>query len=153
MAYYLDMSPCEEVSAEPWCLAVGWLARGRDYLRGDVDEAFFKRLCELLIEPWSFAVTMGVHPCEFCRFSGGFNVASNGDLKFHAVASGLLFVPSGSNVFVAPTNIAHYVDAHEYCPPEEFCRAVMECPAMNSMPYKRAILATPVKGLMRAGRG
>ena len=146
MAHYADLSVCEYVGAEPGspCLAIGWLDPAHEYSRGDVSAEFFECLCELLVEPWSFVATAGVHRCGFCRFSGG-GSATYKRHRISGLGSGMLFVPNGSTVYVAPTSIAHYIDAHGYCPPPEFQRAVMECPEMRSLAYMRALLATPAR--------
>lgn len=146
MAYYPDLSLCEYVNAEPGspCLAVGWLDAGHAFAQGDVSREFFERLCALLADPWTFAVFAGVQRCEFCRFSGG-GIANFGSYQVSAVGSGLLFIPSGPTIYISPTNIAHYIDAHGYSPPEDFQRSVLECPEMRSMEYKKALLATPAR--------
>jgi hypothetical protein len=40
--------------------------------------------------------------------------------------------------------IVHYMNAHGYLPPSEFCDAVMACPPMQSMPYLKALRAAGV---------
>lgn len=50
-----------------------------------------------------------------------------------------LFVPGAAALYVAPSLILHYMDAHEYAPPAAFCQAVLQCPPMRSMAYLRAI--------------
>ena len=52
-----------------------------------------------------------------------------------------LFVPGETCLYAAPSLVAHYVDAHEYRPPEAFLRAVRACPPMKSMAYLKAIRA------------
>ncbi|NNB86422.1 hypothetical protein HJC10_33875 [Corallococcus exiguus] len=44
-------------------------------------------------------------------------------------------------MFIAPTMIVHYIDAHEYVPPMEFQEAALKCPEMRSMAYLKAIRA------------
>jgi hypothetical protein len=53
-----------------------------------------------------------------------------------------LFVPCGELVYVAPLLIVHYMNAHGYGPPLEFCQAVLACPPMRSMEYRKAFLAS-----------
>ncbi len=53
-------------------------------------------------------------------------------------------------LYVAPSLILHYIDAHGYAPPDQFQRAVMECPPMKSMPYLRALLANGGRGIVKA---
>ena len=146
MAHYPDLSVCGYVSSDSssHCLAVGWLEPEHAFAHGDVSPEFFERLCHLLVEPWSFVASAGVHRCGFCRFSGG-GSASFKSHRISGVGSGMLFVPSGSTIYVSPTSIAHYIDAHGYCPPAEFQSAVMECPEMRSLAYMRALLATPAR--------
>jgi hypothetical protein len=47
-------------------VAVGWLARGHEYPRGDVPIDVFQKLRELLVDPWEPASSMGLHPCDLC---------------------------------------------------------------------------------------
>lgn len=144
MAYFDDLSVCDYLpSGEGFgFVAVGWLEPGNGYLKDDVSKDFFEKLCSLLQKPWQPPVgCAGLHRCSFCRFSGGGEV-SFGGLKFSSSSNNLLFVPSGNQLFVAPTGIAHYIDAHEYCPPKEFQQAVLNCPAMRSAEYLEALMAT-----------
>jgi hypothetical protein len=43
-------------------------------------------------------------------------------------------------LYAAPSLILHYIDAHEYAPPEAFCEAVLACPPMGSEAYLQAII-------------
>jgi hypothetical protein len=40
-----------------------------------------------------------------------------------------------------PSLAAHYILAHGYAPPQEFCDAVLRCPPMRSPAYFQAIVA------------
>lgn len=141
MTYFEDLSP--NPSFGQWAdilLSVGWLDSAHDYPRGTVTPAFFRALVQLLVEPWHPGGALaGRHPCSFCPFTGG-----PGSLVFEGstvtLGSANLFVPGPSGkVYVAPSLIAHVIDAHGYAPPEEFQRAVLECPTMRTMPYLRAL--------------
>lgn len=146
MAHYEDLSVCGFISpnANPECLAVGWLEPEHEFARGPVTLQFFERLCQLLVDPWTFVASGGVHRCGFCQFTGG-GSATYKNYLINGVGNGLLFIPSGPIIYVSPTNIAHYIDAHGYRPPEAYQRAVMECPDMRSLAYLRALLATPAR--------
>jgi hypothetical protein len=69
-----------------------------------------------------------MHHCGLCQFEPP-RFTSN------------VFVPFENRIFVAPVAITHYIAAHWYQPPEIFINAVLACPEMNSMQYKKAILA------------
>lgn len=51
-----------------------------------------------------------------------------------------LFVPGEGLIYVAPSMIAHYIDAHAYEPPSVFWEAVMKCPEMWSDAYGQALI-------------
>ena len=152
MAYIPDLAGVEYYPASENLsfFAVGWLEPKQDYLRGEVSEEFFYRLCALLQEPWHPPVVCaGIHVCKLCQFSGGRAQSQFRGYRFDGVSGGSLFVPFGGKLFVAPVSVAHYVDAHEYCPPAEFQEAVMACPQMRSTDYMKALLATPAKEWLR----
>ena len=81
---------------------------------------------------------MGTHSCDFCRISGG---PGRFDLDHVTAILGAsnLFVPTNDRLFVAPSLILHYIDAHDYSPPPAFCDAVIACPEMRSMDYLKLI--------------
>jgi hypothetical protein len=147
MAHYVDLSSCDYLpdTADLGFVAVGWLEANENYSVGEVDGSFFDKLCELLAKPWNPPISCsGGHACSLCRFTGG-GAANRNGVPVSAKAYGFLFVPFGETIFVAPSNIAHYVDAHGYCPPDVFRQAVMACPATGSIEFKRALVRTPVK--------
>jgi hypothetical protein len=51
-----------------------------------------------------------------------------------------VFVPGEGVIYVAPSMIAHYIDAHNYEPPAVFWEAVMKCPEMGSDAYGQALI-------------
>jgi hypothetical protein len=130
-------------------IAIGWLEPKQSYAIGEVDDAFFDKLCDLLASPWRPpAVCCGEHPCGLCRFTGGGRTFRKGT-TVNARSCGFLFVPFETTIFVTPYSIAHYIDAHGYRPPDIFRQAVMSCPNANSIEFKRALLGTPVKQWLR----
>ncbi len=153
MAHYPDLAPCDYFTPEhdDKLVAVGWLARGHDFSRGDVDYELLTRLHQLLVNPWQPCVAMGTHPCGFCRVSGGpceFTL----DNTTATVGVANLFVPAEGRLFVSPSLILHYIDAHDYWPPSEFCDAVMECPEMRSVEYLKLIRKVAPRALFSAGQ-
>jgi hypothetical protein len=141
MAWYADLSPCDYFGPDSACFlrAVGWLERGKAFSSGSVDAKVYARLVELLKEPWEPIATMGFHDCDLCLYEG-----QSGKRN--------LFVPAGSMVFVCPELLIHYMNAHQYRPPEEFCEAVLTCPPMRSTPYFKALLASGARRLLHADR-
>jgi len=50
-----------------------------------------------------------------------------------------LLVPGDDCIYAAPGAIGHYLDVHSYCPPDEFCEAVLHCPDCDSLQYRQAL--------------
>ena len=80
----------------------------------------------------------GAHTCALCQCDAP---------QFSAN----LFVPYQGKVYVAPVAIVHYIAAHWYVPPAVFIAAVEACPPVQSMAYKKALLANGGRALLRSG--
>lgn len=135
MVWHADLEPLGHDDI----VAVGWLEPEREFSRGPVSLEFATAFCELAVDPWQPFAYAGTHSCGYCRLSGGvigfFHLGS----RSIRVGSSNLYVPAGSKLFLCPSLMIHYADAHEYAPPQEFIRAVIECPPMRSMEYLKAI--------------
>jgi len=108
--------------------SVGWL--GADaFPTGSTDEAVYRRLVALLVDPFQPTAAAGFHGCSVCQFEPASRGSNN------------LFVPGTSIIYVCTELIVHYVNAHRYAPPTEFCTAVVTCPDTRSMEYKQKLLA------------
>jgi len=128
MTEFADLTHCNYFPVEcEALLAVGWLSAGTQYGADDSDPAFFTKLLELAASPWQPVASTGLHECELCQFQPKTGTAT-------------IFVPYQGNIYVAPELIVHYIAAHRYKPPQVFVDAVIACPEMNSMAYKKAIL-------------
>lgn len=142
MAWYSDLSPCacfgEEFASA--LKAVGWLERGHEYRVGRTDEAIYGKLSALLHDPWQPAVTLGVHECDLCQYEPGAKGSTN------------IFIPANGFLYVCPELITHYMNAHGYLPPDEFCQAVLSCPEMRSSAYMKALLANGGRNLVSAAQ-
>jgi len=139
MTYFNDMAPNTYFGR--WAdvlVSVGWLDAEHAYKRGPVTTEVYRALVSHLVEPWQPATFAGRAMCAMCRFSGGPGTITFERTKI-VLASNNLFIPSKGRVFVSPSLVAHFVDAHEYCPPEEFQQAIVDCPPMGSAAYLRAL--------------
>lgn len=156
MSWYQDLAPIDyfdfpgrENSLQ--LRAVGWLDSDWDYSHYELLPGFVQRLVGFLANPWQPGVSMGSHQCEFCRLSGGpanFRlVDSNEEIS---IGWANVFIPGDGFLYVAPSLILHYMDAHNYGPPEEFQRAVLACPEMRSMEYLKAIKKNGPPGLWKS---
>lgn len=136
MSHIDDLAPCTYFSDEGESfLSVGWLSKDQPFQRGPVSLEFYQKLASLCREPWQPIAFLGFHRCELCQFEPP---------RF----SDNIFVPHHGSIYVAPVAITHYICAHWYRPPEVFIRAVMECPPMKSVEYKKAVLENGGQGLV-----
>ena len=101
-----------------------------------MDLDVFVKIKELLRDPWQPMVALGVHHCELCQFDSPCGNAN-------------LFVPNGDLIFVCPELIVHYIAAHHYRPPNEFLAAVVNCPMTSTMEYKKLLLKSGGRTLVR----
>jgi hypothetical protein len=157
MAWYPDLSPCDYFGKEyrSGLRAVGWLEKGHEYSRGEVPEDLVAKLVDLFVNPWQPGVFMGFHTCGFCK--PRFNQLRQHGFMYKNSTVPLwvnnLFVPGEGFLYVAPSGILHYLDLHEYAPPDAFARAVMACPPMRSLAYLKTLRANAPQGLVRERHG
>lgn len=150
--FYEDLSPCLYYSSLRFppsekLKAVGWLAEGHSFTRrqAQMSELRFGKLLTLLQNPWEPGHWMGYHRCEFCpevapkKYEQWSRMERDGLVIYFGANN--LFVPGESCIYVAPSMVVHYIDAHAYEPPEVFWEAVMNCPEMGSEAYIQALTA------------
>jgi len=138
MAWFEDAASCDYfgVNLSPSLRAVGWLEKGKPFTSGPMDRRVYDKLEELqkgfLQARWRWVLRnffYGYHHCGFCFWSNQAKGVTN------------LFIPGPGFIFVAPELILHYMDAHAYLPPPEFCQAVLACPPVPSTAYLEAVAA------------
>jgi hypothetical protein len=114
-------------------LSVGWLELGREYTRGNVAPEVVAKLRDLM--NYATGMSLGSHYCEFCMEH------KHQRARWHGIAHGsvTLSVPGSRAVYETPQLVIHYIEAHGYQPPLEFCEAVLACPPGWTDAYFRAI--------------
>lgn len=118
--YYPDLSPYSySESGEPM-RNVGWLGAGHPIPTGAVDRVVRDHLVRLARAPVN--LMRGFHYCEFCDAESPLVATAADEPDDPAyLGSGEIRVPAGAALYAAPTMIFHYIDAHAYLPPPEFC--------------------------------
>ncbi len=128
MAYFPDLSICTYFGEHlaPHLRAIGWIDFNHTYSKGKLsDKKIYDRLVKLRYEGIDYHDRMGFHKCEFCQFEWGIRN---------------LLIPGGGFLYVCPEMITHYINVHWYLPPDEFCDAILECPDMHTVEYKKLFL-------------
>jgi len=132
--FYSDLSHECQVDRGPYVRAIGWLSHEHSFSTGLVSLEFLHALRRHTCAPWQPIIAAGAHRCEFCpprsdgRFVGG---SSN------------VWIPAEGVVYVAPVLVLHYIEAHGYCPPESFIRAVLDCPEQGTTAYRERMRRFP----------
>lgn len=152
MSFYADLDPCDYFGAEHAARfkAVGWLSEGREFRRAKADPRFVHKLVLLLAEPNPLEPSADPYFCEICAFSRGpseFHLFQSPGMPSVPMGNRNLFLPGAGFLYIAPSLILHYIDAHQYAPPDEFIKAVLDCPPTRSQEYQKAIQANAPKGL------
>ena len=134
--FFADLTPYEYGYEMPRSniLNVGWLSRGHVFPEGAVPEGFINALRRLVRSPEN--LYRGYHSCEFCpdpplvvSSTGRRVITPPGD----TMGNGEIRVAGSAGVvYVAPVLVAHYVEVHNYCPPEEFVVAVISADGIAS---------------------
>jgi hypothetical protein len=128
VAHFDDLTPYVYVGGDPdpAVLNVGWLSSSHLFSKGTPVRDFVAALRKLISEPVN--LYRGRHYCEFCpppQFSRSATLMVSTVARDCPWGNGEIWV-NGDNdlVYVAPTLILHYVEEHDYEPPDVFVRAV-----------------------------
>jgi hypothetical protein len=119
MSHFEDLTPYTYFHPEeeaPGTANIGWLDRWHPFPTGETSAEFrskLERLCQNRVKR-----TRGFYSCDFCQ----------GRDKPHGSAE--IRVAGKDRVYAAPEMVYHYVAEHNYLPPEEFIRAVLESEAL-----------------------
>jgi hypothetical protein len=140
MAYYKDFTVCDYFDGSMWTcrlMAIGWIEHSKSYPKGNADPLFIRKVNTLRAnfrDAFPDICFRGLHCCTLCKMAGSLDVSlDNSHIN--------LFIPLGGLVFVAPGRIDHYLEAHNYLPPESFMRAVMDCPSPLTEEYREKMRA------------
>ncbi len=101
---------------------IAWLDEGKPYTEGKCPEEFLKKLKKLDVR----VHTKGWHTCPFCG-----NATSS---------TQFIWQIKGKIHYDVPYMIIHYIEEHNYLPPQEFIDFVMN----NDLPKKQILTHGPV---------
>ena len=127
--YYQDLSTyyyCADIIF-PNIFNVGWLDNNHIYNIGETDKIIVKKLEVILLNksPCSSIVNemRGVYECPFC---GSDRIIINIDGEKILLGNSEVWVPAKEgHVYVAPSLIHHYINEHNYAPPQEFTDSLL----------------------------
>ena len=127
MTYIADLAPFTYLGrCETKALAIGWLESGHDFPTGEVHTDLVPALEWLFHNAWEPICAGGWHDCSVCGRQPGDGPLTR-EIEGQRVLLGVknLLVPAGDVIYGAPSLIIHYIEAHEYAPPNEFVDALL----------------------------
>jgi hypothetical protein len=136
VAFYPDLTPYTYFQPplrddEPWpglpLVNIGWLDAEHPYPTGAVPDGLLPRLEELAEA--RVAQTRGYHFCEFCPRGPDRELIPRESAEFRVKGDGV--------VYAVPQLALHYISAHNYLPPAEFCAAAMTATERGPVPGPR----------------
>ena len=131
MTHFEDLSKYTYSKDNRRALNVGWLGEGHSFPIGHVESEIFDSLLELVDSPMN--IMRGLHNCEFCDADSPVTVLSTSGERKVRVGVGEIRVRGRDRIaFAAPTLIVHYIDAHNYLPPQRFLDAVRDTSTNSS---------------------
>ncbi len=102
---------------------VGWLDTNHQFRTAECSNELLDRLFDLCLSPVN--VTRGFHQCSFCvPDPWGIEVIRNSQ-RVRLGSAEIRVSGDGGIVYASPDLIFHYVEVHQYSPPEEFVNAVL----------------------------
>jgi hypothetical protein len=138
--YFPDLSPYTYATKLSFAdvLNVGWLDQSMPFSKGATANMFLHKL-----KSWFRVARVnpmrGIHECNFCRTEQWpllplhENPSINVGGRDFFQGNWEMWIPgTAQTIFASPGLIIHYVEVHEYCPPEEFISAVMDDGRMSS---------------------
>jgi len=105
---------------------VGWLGKGHHYATGEMPSGVVEALLRLTRDN-RFNTMRGWHVCELCEnpdLDHSITMDVDGRSVFLGHAEVRVTGETGV-IYAAPTQIAHYVEAHGYRPPDDFAAGLM----------------------------
>jgi hypothetical protein len=110
---------------------IGWLSQEHEFKRQESPS-------DILDIVWSFckisvAQTRGIHECELCQNETHY--AQRNAERLLIGSSEIRVFSDDGTIYAAPTLIYHYMQVHNYMPPDEFLRALKNGPAPSSQAY------------------
>lgn len=128
-SYYDDLTPFTYGRKGNNKVNIGWLEIGKEYPKGEVDPMIIKTLSTLSpSERYK-----GYHGCDFCRENG---------VRYVEGSSVNYEISGNGKIYCFPGLLKHYIEKHEYKPPQEFLDAVMSsAKSFESGPIRNPYIA------------
>ena len=131
MAYFEDLTPYEYCGYFEGIKNVGWL--DGKFPQAPQSKEFIEKLREYTQREFLTSMTRGFHLCPYCQNTEqGRKMGASSSCEIRVVGQ-------NGEVYASPYLILHYVEEHNYNPPQEFFEAVMHGPRPGSEKHNQAL--------------
>lgn len=101
---------------------VGWLKLDSPIPLGGVAVDTLRKLKEIITGNGIFnAIVEPIRESPVCPICGELNLR---DTKGRYLANAELWIPAGEMIYASPISIVHYIEVHNYRPPQEYIEAI-----------------------------
>jgi hypothetical protein len=109
-------------------LNVGWIDMDAPFPMGSVPAQAIAKVESAI--PSRFNAMRGIHGCPFCADRER-DIYANIDGKSTLLGMSEIWIPSqlSETVYIAPSLLLHYIEAHQYLPPREVVDALLALPS------------------------
>lgn len=121
--WFEDLTQCNYFANFFPSMAVGWLKNGKPYTTGETSKEIVEKIYEFNKTSGMYYRFCGYHVCDFCDY-----------VNIELGATTILIVYE-DKVYACPALIIHYIEAHQYCPPNEFIQAVQNYDHEKALEY------------------
>lgn len=136
MSYYEDLTPYNYHHYSEKELNVGWLDKDFPFEKGELPAGFLERLKKFAEH--NVFQTKGFQFCHFCK-----EQVVDGKIKCATSSSELRVIGKDGVVYASPQMIVHYIEEHNYLPPQQFIYAVMNGPLPGTEEYDSVFKRLP----------
>ena len=123
--YFEDLSKYNFFFKDSEEINIGWLDSGHDFEKKAPLQEFVEKL--KAYKDHTTMQTRGWHQCPFCTDKA----TSSNEIRV---------VGKDGKIYASPTLVIHYVEKHNYSPPQEFVDAVLNGPEPGSDEYEEVLL-------------
>lgn len=129
MAWYEDLTKCDYLAEflPVTYITIGWLEKGKSYKTGEISKETVEKIYEFNKTPGMCIRFCGYHNCDFCDFI---------NIELGAIT---ILIAYKDKVYICPALVSHYIEKHQYRPPDEFIEAILNYDHQYAMEYFKKI--------------
>lgn len=125
--WFEDLTQCNYFAEFFPTIAIGWLENGKPFVTGETSKEIVERIHTYNKTSGMYYRFLGYHECDFCDY-----------INIELGATTILIFYK-EKVYACPALIIHYIEKHQYRPPDEFIEAVLNYNHQLAVEYFKKI--------------